>query len=676
MELTIKRHCVTVLENGLSPLQQQLLHEPKRVRIVAAPTGAGKTYAFIKALLAGSRILFIVPTRRLAQNIAASVIHDLIQAGWSRALAEQKLAVWSSDQTAILREQGVEHIRGLRVRQIQQLTPRLQGMSEMIVAVPEVVSQLLLRGHPERPQTGLDKGQAGFSVLDVLEYFDHIVFDEFHTIEARGFGLAALFAKLASVTTEVNTTGYGRAKLSLLSATPLHIKPSLQTLGVPDTEIAELKEILTEEANDRALHGDVRLVLQEQSTMPALVAEYLSVIQNALTQQQQVVLIYNALADLRRDLPLLLKHFQTIDLSADQVLVINSIDDSTQQSHQRYRSGRQQNPDDFAILIATASVEMGVTFRAANLMLMESGFAPMNFLQRYGRAARRGADGLVVLRLDQAIVERHQWLRALQTWVSAHENQTISIVELSQLLSEAAQQAFQNKESQTPVSSSLYFGSLPQQAVYTSGLYWQLLLRHPSSSKHRKDHLLQHQPDSSKWVYSKLRQLEPLLQDPLYAKPAKQWQILLFMQAMQLRNIGKRVRVIEADGRELQIDRVWLERETDIMRCFTPRYDEREQEYFQLHGELDDYLLDDKNRATRRLNVYFPHTKHFIELAGDHRLISEWRQRLNDQGDDDTEAAWEDYPEAMRAAEQLVVFTGLVPSSDTELSASTASLVW
>jgi superfamily II DNA or RNA helicase len=672
MELTIKRHCVAVLENGLSPLQQQLLNEPKRVRIVDAPTGAGKTYAFIKALLQGSRILFIVPTRRLAQNIAASVIHDLIKAGWSSTLAEQKLAVWSSDQTAILREQGVEHIRGLRVRQIQQLSPRLQGESEMIVAVPEVVSQLLLRGHPERPQTGLDKGQAGFGVLDVLEYFDHIVFDEFHTIEARGFGLAALFAKLASVTTEVNTTGYGRAKVSLLSATPLNIKPTLQALGVPDIEIAELKEVLTEGTNDRALHGDVRLVLQEHSTMPTLVAEYLNAIQTAAQQDQQVVLIYNALADLRRDLPTLLAQFHSIGIPTNQVLVINSIDDSTQQSHQRYQSGRQQNPDAFTILIATASVEMGVTFRAANLMLMESGFAPMNFLQRYGRAARRGADGLVVVRLDNACLERHPWLRALQTWGNTHQQQTVSILELSQVLSQEAQQAFQTSDE----STALYFGALPQQAVYTSGLYWQLLLRHPSTSQHRKDHLRQHQPDSSKWAYSKLRQLEPLLQDSTYTKAAKQWQTLLFMQAMQLRNIGKRVLVIEADGRELQIDRVWLERETDIMRRFPPRYDAREQAYFQLQGELDDYLLDDKNRAMRRLDVYFPHTKRSLELESNNHLISEWRKVLTNQRDDDTEAAWEDYPEAMQAAEQLVVLTGLIPSSDTQISASTASLVW
>ncbi len=86
MELTVSRHCVTQMENGLSPLQQALVEEPKRVRIVDAPTGAGKTYALQKALLHDKRILFIVPTRRLAQNITASLINDLVKtAGWNKA---------------------------------------------------------------------------------------------------------------------------------------------------------------------------------------------------------------------------------------------------------------------------------------------------------------------------------------------------------------------------------------------------------------------------------------------------------------------------------------------------------------------------------------------------------------------------------------------------------------
>ena len=201
-------------------------------------------------------------------------------------------------------------------------------------------------------------------------------------------------------------------------------------------------------------------------------------------------------------------------------------------------------------------------------------------------------------------------------------------------------------------------------------------MRHPSTSKHRQTHLRQHQPNSSKWAYSQLKQLEALLQDSLYAKAAKQWQTLLFMQAAQLRNIGKRVIVIEGDGRKLQVDRVWLERETDIIQKHNPQYDAKDTPYFQLYGELDDYLLETKNRATRRLNVYFPYTKRFQELDYNSSFISDWRKILTNQRDEDTEAAWEDYPNAMQAAEQLVSLSGLVPSTDTELSPATIDLVW
>lgn len=661
--LTVARHCVAQLDNGLSPLQHALLHEPKRVRIVDAPTGAGKTYAFQKALLQDQRILFIVPTRRLAQNIAASLIDDLVvNAKWQSNVAEKKVQIWSSDQTAVLREQGVENIRGYRVRQMQALDATRSG-GEMIVAVPEVVSQLLHRYR-------LDKGQAGFSVFDLLDDFDHIVFDEFHTIEARGFGLAALFAKLASVPTDRGTTGYGGAKVSLLSATPLDVKPTLLALGVPENQIAELHETITD--TGRALHGDVRLVLESLPDMPAVLEQYLALVKEEVVKNRQVVLIYNALAALKRDMPALVRLLKSAGIAADKVLVINSIDDSGENNRSGYgfHTGRRQNPDAFNVLIATASVEMGVTFRAANVMLMEPGFAPMNFLQRYGRAARRGEDGTVIVRSDEDLKNRHMWLKELASWMSAHQNQQVSIRELTEVLSREAQQQFKGE-----TGATLYFGSLPQQAVYTSGLYWQVLLGHKSSHKHRRAHLLQHHPASSKHIYVLLKQFAALEADDYYRESATQWHERLFTQALNLRNIGLRVKVIEADGRRLQVDRVWLERETDIMTRITGQYDANDELYFQLQADLEHYLLDEKNRASRRLTVYFPHTKRTVELEASAGLLREWVKHLQNKRDMDAEAAWDDYPEAMKAAELLVSLTGLIPGNDTDLSASTTSLL-
>ena len=88
MKLTIKKHSVARLDSGLSPLQQNLLEHPAPIRLADAPTGAGKTYAFQQGLLHKSqRILFIVPTRRLAQNIAGGLVNDFMKAGRTAAIA-------------------------------------------------------------------------------------------------------------------------------------------------------------------------------------------------------------------------------------------------------------------------------------------------------------------------------------------------------------------------------------------------------------------------------------------------------------------------------------------------------------------------------------------------------------------------------------------------------------
>lgn len=663
MELTVARHCVAQLDNGLSPLQQALLDEPKRIRIVDAPTGAGKTYAFQQALLQEQRILFIVPTRRLAQNIAAGLINDLVKSHrWKPEVAERKVQIWSSDQTVILREQGVENICGYRIRQMQALDSTRSG-GEMIVAVPEVVSQLLHR-------TYLNKGQSGSGVFDVLYDFDHIVFDEFHTIEARGFGLAALFAKLASVPNEAGSNGYGQAKISLLSATPLDIKPVLEKLGVPDSQIAERHEsILTE---GRPLHGNVQLILESLPDMPAVLQCHLEKVREEVAQNRQVVMVYNALADLKRQLPNLIRLLKEAGIPADKVLVINSIDDSGEntQSSYGYHAGRKQNPDDFSVLIATASVEMGVTFRAANVMLMEPGFAPMNFLQRYGRAARRGEDGAVIVRIQPDYAHNPDWLRPVIDWVKSHQGQTVSIETLSEVLSQSVRQQFQSE-------STVYYGTLPQQAIYTSGLYWQALLRHKSNKAHRREHLLQHQPASSKHLYGLLKQYAALESDDDYRRPALAWRELLFAQALNLRDIGKKVKVIHGNGLEQWVPVVWLQRETDVMNRYTAQLDVNGQEYFQLWEELDDELLppEEKNHAIRKLSVSFPHIGRQMELDAGNGLVRGWLKYLKNMRDPDTEMAWENYPDAMKAAEQLVILTGLVPGGDVDLSAFATSMI-
>jgi len=643
MKLTIKKHCVAQLASGLSPLQENLLNHPASIRIADAPTGAGKTYAFQQSLLKhGHRILFIVPTRRLAQNIAGSIANDLLkQQHWTADIVEKKVAIWSSDEGTRLEESGVKNIRGFRINQLQAQDTTRPDMGEIIVAIPEVLSHLLLTRR-------LDKGHAGIGIFDVLTAFDHIVFDEFHTIEARGIGLAALLAHLS--------VHFGRAKVSLMSATPINIKPTLLKLGIEAQNITELHENITD--TGRALHGDVDLILEDQPNMLELVKEHIDLIKKEVSAGRQVVIIYNALRDLRDHLDPLAQCFQKIGIAANTVLAINSIDDSGGNGilNCGFHVGQQRNPDDFSILLATASVEMGVTFRDANVLLMESGFKPLNFLQRYGRAARKGQDGCVIVRLDEASQQRNPWLRELKQWVQKNENSQQSIQELTQLLSESSSQG------------TNYFGDLTQNAVYTTGLFWQMLIKHPSNHAHQKNHLFSHQPKSSRHIYQLIQQVRHLEHFDNYKEACKEWLKYFYGQALQYRDIGRRVTLIEGNGRKIQVGQQWLARETDILHQFPLQEDVSGHEFHQLYGDLDDYLLESKNSSKRYITCYFPHTLQSFEIETGAEMVKQWCKIIKDIRDFDTEFAWEDCPEAMQAAETLTRLTQLIAGDEAKIA--------
>jgi len=653
--LTVARHAVPQGLDGLSPLQRAFIDDPARVRIAEAPTGAGKSYAFQRALRdEGQRILFIVPTRRLAQNLAMGLIQDLIQTEkWAPARAEGVVALWSADQTALLKEQGITQISGLRLKQMAALQLGSDD-GEMIVAVPEVVSALLIR----RP---LLPGQAAIGIFDLLDAFDHIVFDEFHSIEARGFGLAALFARLVTAPRDEGV-GFGRAKVSFLSATPLDLLPTLVQVGVPENQISRLREtVLTQ---GRFVHGDVRLTLTEDARLYDLLLRQLSAVSAELAAGRQVVVIYNALADLERDLPALAQRLPAAGIDPRRVLVVNSVRDSNAEGlHEGgFATGRRRDPMAYDLILATASVEMGVTFRNANLMLMEPGFEPMNFLQRYGRAARRGADGQVFVRVDAAEQGRKPWLRELRRWVEQQVDSVVTIQDLTQVLSHSIQNSFTSPTTPPQDDTLLTFGQLPRQAVACAGLYWNLLLDHPSNKEPRRSHLMAHRPSSSKLLYALEQEVRQLATEPDLASCVQRWLALFHAQGFDLRGIEPKVRVVSDTGEALDYPRLWLQRETEVFERGIPIGDA-----IHIQGRVEDYWREARDqRAKREWVAYFPHTTKTRRLVWDASLVKSWCQALEDVASYAVD--WDDYPQALQAAKTLVRLTGLVPGHDPELS--------
>lgn len=650
MEITIVRHCVgSDPETGLSPLQKDLLERPEKIRIAEAPTGAGKSYAFMRALLNDERVLFIVPTRRLAQNLLAGLADSLKNVGWTDTAVTQKLALWNSDETRRLKDAGETNIGARRVREIFNLDDAIDG-GEMVIAVPEVVSAVLLR---KRPQ----KGQADTGVFDILSNFEHIVFDEFHTISHRGFGLAGLFAKLAA------EYPASRAKVTFLSATPLDIDPVLQRLGIPEAETATLHEILVPEG--RTVHGDVRLTLRSCPHMPTLIREHLNEIQREIERGRQVVIIYNALADLQRNVGELKQIFLEAGVERGRALVIDSIDDSRTHAETDgfFAVGRRQDPEQFDILIATASVEMGVTFNA-DLLIMETGFEPMNFLQRYGRAARGDRQGHVIVRYDDTVLKSQVWFRGFRKWVEKNDGKQVGIADLTDALTRIYQKRFAD----CPPNMERHFGRLPNRAAYSSGLYWNVLMDHFSNRGHRWKHLKALQPGPAKTIYGMLGKIREMESDRIFGASARDWCLRFEQEARTLRDIGRGVRVVEnGSGASFYAPEIWLRRNTDILDRYPFVVADDGEEEVRINGTLQGHLLEKRRFVPAERNVRFPHTAYTRTLPDNILIVDAWCREFKKNVGPEA-MAWECYPEAMAAAEKLVRLTGLVVSDDTELA--------
>ena len=107
----VPHHSVAVDPEGLSPMQSALLHATGPLSLASAPTGAGKSYVYRRAMERGERVLFVVPTRRLAQNQTEGIRADLRSSGWPERDIKEKIVAWTGETVVGLREQGIDVLR-------------------------------------------------------------------------------------------------------------------------------------------------------------------------------------------------------------------------------------------------------------------------------------------------------------------------------------------------------------------------------------------------------------------------------------------------------------------------------------------------------------------------------------------------------------------------------------
>lgn len=658
IEIVIPRHAVpSDPATRLSPLQTAMLDDPTPVRIFSAPTGAGKSYAFQKAMRErGARVLFIVPTRRLAQNIAQGLVADLVDTGWTLDNASERVAIWTSDERQRLQEKEPDlNIGKFRLSQLRDdggATKR--GM--MIVATQESVVHLLLGrvpgGDAMDPQ----------SIYDLLR-LDHIVFDEFHTIDARGLGLACA---LAAVTSRIR----GGARMTFLSATPIDVKSTLVAFGIdPDAITIKQEEVVTGTVSEthgmRAIHGDVRLRIENGDGILSALEAHETEIRETLSRSdsgRQLVIIYDSVKRLLADTAMLAAFLDRLGVSREERLRINSIDDSAKEGKDdRFTFGSLNDPTQFKVLVATSSVEMGVTFKAG-MIVMEPGHDPCSFVQRIGRVARGDLAGAVIVSATPSQMDRLGWLRRICSDLSQN-GERLPVNDFIGKVLTATRQRFDTSRIDMDAEDG-NFRRMPQIAVWCAALFWTAMEKAEWRSVIRGN-FREFRPRKAGRMGG---MLNSMLSSP--NKSAKQWAETMVEEAKTLRIIMERVCLVEPSGFSKSIS--WhLYASTQELIDAPSVVDEERQvlrvNVFRPISEIEIALGG--LRVQRREEAALPHRQGTIMVDGD-RMAEQWTREMEkelqrpglSQADRD----------AINTALKIVRLTGIVPVSESFSSVGNA----
>ena len=561
--MIIRAHSVPTLASGLSPMQEHLLRSKKFVRLVSAPTGSGKSYAFMQAVFnEDASVLFIVPTKRLLQNLiddAREQAREFLKRekqGWTEAQIDawikERIVEWSGNQD----KAGYQSLSARRTRQVLEIGDGLGG--GVIFAIPEVVVKMI---------SGVGvKGASTVNPFYYLRTFDHVVFDEFHTIDDRSFGLASLFSLLAVTERQ--------GKVSLLSATPINVTGILEGLGVEAGDIEQITEdiVTGHPPGHRPIHGDVTLALRECSLVESF-ALGIDDVRASIGGGRTVVVIFDSLTQFKKTAPVIREMLSEIGVQDDRILAINSIDDSERKPGEPRRGRRYKDPRKYDVLLCTSSVEVGVTFQS-DLMFIDPGHELASFVQRVGRVARGKYNGKVIVSLPEDRRNRHAWTRIIADVIGNHEELDVETF-IEKILRDVRRRLEPTrKEIETDLvangSTVPFFRKASWRGVFWAALFIVALRRMKMDvQKEANARLRKISPNVVKFIEAKIGEIlsVDVVNDylPRRSQPHKRWVDALLAGSLAYRDIGATIEVVDPNGTRHTVTESFLRRTTDIL---------------------------------------------------------------------------------------------------------------
>ncbi len=371
----------------LSPMQYRLLTDPAPIRICGAPTGAGKTYAFLQGIHAQHHwVLFVVPTQALAANIAQTAQGQQID-----------VVVWDSAQHDRLTQAG----RNVWIERIQEVhrISNPQGPGGMIITTPETLGQIFLGVPYRRVRPEMD--------VAVLLSAAHIVFDEVHLLTERALGFVQAWMTLIA---GQDLYGNPKSRLTLLSATHSDLLTRLVGTEIPNSLVSRFDEEVitlpegTRNPTLRLLHGTVTIHIGS-GTLPDLLHDHLA---DLLSRHRRLLVVFDSLKQYSQHAVAIEHAGLRAGLPPDQVFVVTG---------QERQAGAALDAVHFAVgtqpalhhrlIIGTSALEVGITYPQVTAALIDPGLTPAALIQRIGRVARGDAAGEIMVATPSHTVPSH-----------------------------------------------------------------------------------------------------------------------------------------------------------------------------------------------------------------------------------------------------------------------------
>jgi len=368
----------------------------------------------------------------------------------------------------------------------------------------------------------------------------------------------------------------------------------------------------------------VVLSFEDADTLADLFERHLDRIGEAVASGGQVVAIFDSLAALHGSKGRIAALLDRIGIPLARRLAVNSADDRATGFDGLFTSGAAEDPTRFAVVLATSSVEIGVTLRAT-LMLMDPGYGPASFAQRVGRAARGDVAGRVIVRVDAAsIVGRYSWTGLIRDKLRVLSKSAITVDEFLAAALFASRRAFEPAGDFTTEAIPSTFASMPQRAVWCAALFSVALEHAWHLRKGQKQTLRDFAPPQAAVVGAKLAAIRTC-----GIHSAKVWAAAFEAEALRLRFILPPVIVVEPGGRRSPISQTVYTGHAAFSEALETFETDAKTGATVLVARIDRPLhmvlgTSEKTRPDRSFEALLPHVSGPVRVGLSDDPVEEW----------------------------------------------------